>query len=157
LTVNYFNFQDKDEVECKILVAYESPKKFGNNYMVDVNNIIAEANIKISKKQTILGLIVNVNGENRVYFANVSMGNSITSTGNVQSTHTRKYLIGSTLNSPNFREILRMAGATVVDKIPEGEYCNLSPDVLDKATIIDLIKPQYDKANSADAKNHTAD
>jgi len=153
LTVNYFNFQDKDEVECKILAAHESPKKFGNNYMVDVNKIIADANIKISKKQTILGLIVNINGENRIYFANVSVGNSITSVGNVQSTHARKYLIGSTVSSLDFRKILSMAGATVVDKIPGGEYCNLSPEVLDKATIIDLINPQYNKANSADAKS----
>ncbi|MCP4156185.1 MAG: hypothetical protein GY757_51165, partial [bacterium] len=142
LTVNYYNFNAKDAVDCKILAAHESTKKFGSNYMVDVNNVIAGANIKIVQKQTILGLITNVNGENRVYFANVSMGTSITSSGNIHTTHTRKYLIGSTINSVGLREILRMAGATVVDEIPEGEYRDLSPAALNKETLIDLINPQ---------------
>ena len=127
---------------CKVLAAHERPDRFGSNYMVDVNNIIAEANIKISKRQTILGLVVQINGENRVYFANVSVGNSITSSGNIYSMHSRKYLIGSTVNSIGLRDILSMAGATVVDKIPGGEYCNLSPEMLDKETLIDLINPQ---------------
>ena len=50
-----------------------------------------------------------------------------------------------------------MAGATVVDKIPDGEYCNLSPEMLNKETLIDLINPQYNKANAADAKSRAAD
>lgn len=186
LIANYFNFQADDPVDCKIITAHENPKKFGNNYMIDVNNIISAANIKISKKESILGLIINMaswrtveksqvdngnsagckaifrkfglfakpsnsNDENRVYFANVSIGNSITSSQNENSLHARNYLIGSAVNAISFRKILRMAGATVVDKIPDGDFLNLSPEMLNKETLLDLINPQKSKAHSGDA------
>ena len=141
LSVNYYNFQDNDEVDCKILVAHENPKKFGSNYMVDVNNIIAEANIKISKKQSILGLIKNVDGENRIYFSNVSIGNSITSTKNTNSIHARNFLIGTTISNIDLREVLLKAGAIIVDEKPESDFFDLSPEALDKTTILDLIVP----------------
>jgi hypothetical protein len=157
LIANYYNFQADDPVDCKIITAHENPKRFGGNYMVDVNNMVSTANIKVSRRQNILGLIINVNGENRVYFANVSIGNSITSSKNDNSMHARNYLIGSTINSISFREILSMAGATVVNQIPDGKFINLSPEMLDKETLIDLIKPQYSKANAADAKSRAAD
>jgi len=129
-------------VQCKILVAQESPENFGKNYMVDVSNIVLSTNIIISKKQNVLGLIINVGGENRVHFANVSIGNSITASGNEQSMQVRKYLVTGVVSSIGFRRVLGMAGATVVDRKPDaGEYVNLSPEMLDKTTIIDLIKP----------------
>lgn len=139
LLVNYFNFQPGDEIECKLLAAREKPENFGKNYLVDVSNIVAAATINITKKQTILGLIAQIEGENRVYFANVSIGNSITSTYSKQTTKARKYLVRSLVDSLDFREILRRAGATVVDERPEGEYIDLSPARLVKTTIIDLI------------------
>jgi hypothetical protein len=142
LMANYYNLSSGDEVQCKILAAQEKPKNFGKNYMVDVSNIVLSANIIISKKQNVLGLITNVEGENRVYFANVSIGNSITSYGNEQSMQTRKYLIARLVNSIDFREVLGMAGAIIVDCRPDsGEYINLSAEALDKTTIVDLIKP----------------
>lgn len=142
LIANYYNFQADDPVDCKILTAHENPKRFGKNYMIDVNNLVAAANIKISRRQNILGLIINIDGENRIYFANVSIGNSITSSKNENSMHARHYLIGSTVNSISFRKILSMAGATVVNRIPEGEFLNLSPEMLNKDTFMDLINPQ---------------
>lgn len=142
LIANYYNYQAEDPVDCKILTAHENPKRFGKNYMIDVNNMVAAANIRISRRQNILGLIINIDGENRIYFANVSIGNSITSSKNENSMHARHYLIGSTVNSISFRKILSMAGATVVNKIPEGEFLNLSPEMLNKETLIGLINPQ---------------
>lgn len=157
LIANYYNFQADDPVDCKIITAHENPKRFGKNYIIDVNNMVSTANINISRKQNILGLIINVNGENRVYFANVSIGNSITSSNNANSMHARNYLIGSTVNPISFRKILSMAGATVVNKIPDGEFLNLSLEMLNKKTLINLINPQYNKANAADAKSRAAD
>ncbi len=138
--LNYYNFVSGDEVVAKILVAHESPENFGNNYMVDVNNIVASANVNITRKQNILGLIVSVNGENRFCFANVSVGNSITSTLGEQSAHVREYLVNSLVNSLDFGAVLEMAGANVVTERPDREYVDLSPAVLDKTTIIDLVK-----------------
>ncbi len=149
LVVNYYNFSKGDEVNCKVLVAQEKPENFGANYMVDISNIVATANINITKKMNILGLITHVDGENRVYFANSSIGNAITSSANEQSTNIRKYLIGSLVDSLDFNDILKKAGAIVVNERPECndegepiEYINLSPEALDKTTIIDLISSE---------------
>ena len=139
LCVNYYNFDPGDQVECKIIAAWEKPKKFGMNYMVDVNNIVASATVNISKKQNILGLIVNVDGENRVYFSSVSIGNSITASQNEWSTITRKYLVQSSLGALDFRNILYLAGASVVDEKPDREHIDLSIEAMDKTTIINMI------------------
>jgi len=141
LMLNFYNFAN-DEVPAKILVAHEKIRDFDKDYMVDPNNIVATANVNINKKQNILGIICNYAGENRVYFASVSIGNSITSSRNGQSTHARRYFVSSLVNSIDLREILILAGAKVVDEKPEeGEYLDLSPEALDKTTIIDLINP----------------
>lgn len=141
LFVNFFNFQAGDEVAGKILVAHEKPAKLERNYVVDPNHVVASANITINKRQNILGLIVNLGGENRIYFANVSIGSSITSSRGNQATHTRQYFVSSLLHSLDLRAILRLAGAAVADTRPEGEHIDLSPERLDKTTIIDLISP----------------
>ena len=139
LTVNYYNYSKDDAVNCKILVAQEKPKNFGKNYMVDINNTVASANIKISKKQNIIGLVLSVGDENRIYFCNTSVGNSITSTANKQASHVRKYLVGITKSSIDFKDILSKAGANVYNEIPNENYIDLSPDALDKSTILNLM------------------
>lgn len=141
MMVNYYNFNNGDKVDTKIIVASEEPKNFGSNYMVDPNNIIAEANITISKKQNVIGLIVSVDGENRFYFANVSIGNSISSHNGEQSKIAREYLVNSLVDSIDLKEILEIAGAVVVDeKLEDEEFIDLSPEALDKTTIINLLK-----------------
>lgn len=140
LMINYYNFRQGDEVGAKILVAQDSLKYFHKNYMVDVNKIIATANINISHKQSVLGLIVNYGNENRVYFSHSAIGKSITSSKGQHSTYARKYLVKSLVNSLNFKDILVKAGSQIVDVRPEGEYLDLSPDALDKNTIINLVR-----------------
>jgi hypothetical protein len=140
LLLNYYNFTSGDGVETKLLVASEKAENFGNNYMVDVGNIIASANLNITKKQNVLGLATSVNGENRFYFANVSIGKAITSRMDAQTTHARNFLVSRLVNSLDFREILTRAGATCVSEKPEDEeFVDLSPTVLDKTTFIDLL------------------
>jgi len=140
LFTNYFNFTKGDEVETKILVAQEKPENFGQNYVVDINHIVAAAVTTISKKQNVLGLIVNVEGENRVYFANVSIGKSITSGQNQQSTMVREYFTNSLINGGLYLDqILKSAGANIVRDRPSTEYIDLSPQALNKTTMIDLL------------------
>ncbi|HEA46440.1 MAG TPA: hypothetical protein ENH99_01525 [Candidatus Pacearchaeota archaeon] len=140
MMVNYYNFKKGDEVITKIIVAHEEPNNFEKDYMVDINNIIATANMNITKKQNILGLIVRVNNENRFYFAGVSVGNSITSSyRNEHSTYAREYLVSSLVDTLDFKEILEGAGAKVVSKKPKKDFIDLSPEALDKTTIINLI------------------
>ncbi len=141
MLVNYFNFNPGDEVEAKIIVAREKPQNFGGNYMVDPNNLIATANVNIRKKQNILGLIVNVEGDNRFYFANINIGNSVTAYRNDHSAHARRYLVKRMVGSLDFRNILEKAGAVLVTEKPGqgSDFIDLSPEGLDKSSIIDLV------------------
>ncbi len=140
LMLNFYNFVPGDEVEAIILVANESPKYFGQNYMVDPNNVLFLANINVTRKQNILGLIAAKNGKTRVYFSHVSIGTSISSSNNIQSAHARNYLVQSQLETLDLKQILVMAGATVNNEKTGAEDFDLSPDSLDKSSIIDLLK-----------------
>lgn len=143
LMVNYYNFRPGAEVDCKILVAKEKPEKFDSNYMVDPSNLVATANIHITMRQNVLGLVANVEGENRVYFANTSIGNAISSYNNTYTHHAREYFKTCAFQTLDFRSLLVQAGANVVDSIPgEGEYTNLAPEALDKSTLINLVQRQ---------------
>ena len=142
LMANYFNYAADNPVTCKLLAAHEQPKNFGENYMVDISNIVASANIEITQKQSILGLIANIGGEQRVYFANVAVGNAISSRNNKLTDQAREYLVSSVVNSIMLDGVLMAAGAKVVYARPlnaDAEYVDLSPDALDKTTIINLM------------------
>jgi len=143
LMVNYYNFSAEHNVDTKVLVAHETPGNFDNNYMVNTNNIIASANININQKQNVLGLITNVDGGNRFYFANINLGNRISGRNNEQTTHAREYLKSSLVSSVKLDEVLALAGANIVTEKPEDkEFIDLSPELLDKTTIIDLIQKE---------------
>jgi hypothetical protein len=140
LWVNYFNFCS-DGVPAKILVAHEKVTKLNKNYMIDVNNILATANINISKKQTMLGLIAGVDNDNRFYFSQTSIGNSISARVDRISTMSRKYLVNTLINSIDLKDVLLRAGAIITDKVPMNDnYIDLSPESLTKTTIIDLLQ-----------------
>ena len=141
LFVNYFNLQEGDTVECRLLVAQEESAKFGKNYMVDVSKLVATATLTVNQKQTILGLLAQVDGVQRVYLAQVSVGNSITATKKQHTTAAREYLVRTLIHAIDLRELLHLAGAIVVTEKPDGEYTDLSPMRLEKGTIIELLAP----------------
>lgn len=142
LSVNYFNYREDIPVPCKILVAQEKVGNLESNYMVDPNNIIACADIEVSRKENTLGLVANVDGENRIYFANVSVGNRISSSYNINAERARKYFVASLVNSIGLRECLERAGATLVREKPKGSFVDLSPEALDKGTITNLLRSE---------------
>jgi hypothetical protein len=141
LFVNYFNREEGDAVECRLLVAQEESANFGKNYMVDVSKLVATATLTVNQKQTILGLLAQVDGVQRVYLAQVSVGNSITATKKQHTTAAREYLVRTLINAIDLRDLLHLAGAIVVTEQPDGEYIDLSPARLDKGTIISLLTP----------------
>ena len=143
IMVNFYNFYN-DEVMCSLLVAKEKVTKFDRNYMVDPNNILAKAQMNINKIQNIIGLIAPINGNNHVFFSNTSVGNSITSRVDDKSKQSRSYLINSMANSLDLRDLLIRAGANVVDErevfwVPKEDYYDLSPEAIDKTSILNLL------------------
>ena len=139
--VNYYNYSADYPVEAKILVAKEAPRKFGANYMVDPNHIVASANISITRKQTILGFVVSVGGKTRFYFGNISVGRSISASKNPTMTHTRIFLTEFMTNAINLNEILDKAGAEITTARPKegNDFIDLSPDNLSKTSLLDLM------------------
>lgn len=140
LFVNYYNF-DKDSVEVpfKILVAKEQVKNLKQNYMVDPNNVMCVAKTKINQRQKILGLVVTTTNECRFYFTECYLGRSITSSGSEFVEHSRQYLFDFYRNTISLNDILVKAGGKLVK---DRDKCDidLSPEVLEKDTIINLIK-----------------
>lgn len=145
LMVNFYNYSKDVPVPVKLLVAKESPEYFGENNVINPASVVCSAEILITQRQSVLGLIANVDGENRVYFANVSVGNSISAgPSSPVATHSRNYLYDSMVNgSLDFKEILEHAGAVVVEeKLEErsDDGClDLSPTSLQKSTLISLL------------------
>lgn len=138
--VNDFNWREDSPVEAKIIVAQDVPKNFGRDYMVDPNKIIASVPIVITQKSNTLGLITKVGKENRFYFSSTSIGNNISSGYDEHADKAREYFANSLIDSIDFKDILERAGAKIVNEKPEKKkFIDLSPEALDKTTIINLI------------------
>ena len=108
--------------------------------MVNPNNIKGYANLETDQKQMVLGLLISVDGENRLYFSNSSIGNQITSSNDKISMGARNYMTSTCLNTIELKTILLAAGVDVVDEKPEYEHLDLSPESLNKTTILNLFK-----------------
>jgi len=90
-------------------------------------------------KQKILGLLVVSPDESRFYFSEISIGQSITSSGNKYTEQARKYLFNFYTNTISLNEILILAGAEIVREM-ESVDIDLSPENLEKDKIISLFK-----------------
>jgi hypothetical protein len=137
--VNFFNYHDGENVPFKILVAEENPASFGHNYTVDPNNVVAVAGSQISTRQKILGLLVPDDDCCRFYFAETSIGASITSGHSAYTNQGRKYLGSYYKNSIELKDVLTKAGAELVQEADKADI-DLSAESLDKNTILDLVK-----------------
>lgn len=138
--LNYFNYHPNG-VAARLLVAREKPENFGKNYMVDPGNIIASARLDVTARQQVVGLVAETDGEFRFCFAGIGLGKSISSKNGALAAYARKYLMSQYMHPLCFRDILDKAGADVVADRPDGDHLDLSPESLDKTTILDLINP----------------
>ena len=109
------------------------------NYTLDPNNIVAVAQSIITTRQQVLGILISTPEECRFYFTEVSVGNSITSRADDGcGLHSRGYLLNFYTNTINFNDILKQAGALLVEDKEECDI-NLSPELLEKDTFINLL------------------
>lgn len=137
---NYYNYSANSPVEAKIIVAQEAPDPLTMNYMVDINRIVAKADITINRKQTILGLVLTVDGQTRFHFGNVGVGHSITAMHQDHSEHARRYYTDRFTDILTLKSALESAGANVVSVRPDnGDFVDLSPNNLTKTSITSLF------------------
>lgn len=145
--VNFYNHRESEgyEVPFKIVVAQSRTRReWKKNYVINPNEMIALSNSKINQKQKVLGLMVSREGENIFYFTEAYMGNSITSRAGGYGDQARKYLFNFYENAISLKDVLERAGAEMIgdaDKVrlDVGVDIDLSPEALDKSTIIELL------------------
>ena len=139
MVVNYFNFNSDKQVPFKIVVGKDPVSNFGRNYTVDPNNVIAVANTNLVERQKLLGLILTSPEDQRFYFVESSIGRSITSSEDDHMNMSRNYMFNYYTDTISLDELLSCAGATIV-RDREGKFdTDLSPDMLEKDSIIKLL------------------
>ena len=137
--LNYFNYSAVRPVPSTVMVSNEAPTTL-KNHTIDQNKIVAKASVTISKKQTLLGLVKTVGEQTRFYFSNVGVGGAISSSENEVTAHSRRYLNDRlTSTTLDLSEVLRLAGATVVNARPDSEFVDLSPEQLSQSRLLNLL------------------
>jgi len=139
VSLNYFNFNNDVPVPFKILVANGDNQNPEKNYTVNPNSVVTITNSVINKKQVVLGIIATSRAENRFYFTETSIGNSITLRDDDYAKHSRQYLIDYYEDTVELRNVLEMAGAEFVSQREEADI-DLSLEILEKDTILNLLK-----------------
>lgn len=139
MVVNYFNYDENIPVPFNIIVGQEKTGNLKKNYMIDPSNVKAVTNSVIDQRQKLLGLVEVTEDECKFYFAESDMGNGISSRSNVDYiVRAREFLAATYRNNITLTDILERANVNFVTDEEECEI-NLSPQLLEKDTIISLI------------------
>jgi hypothetical protein len=139
--VNYFNFQEKIPVPYSIVVGSKAIGQFNRDFMLDPNTILARANSSMDKKQKLLGLLTVSTKECKFYFNESYLGKSISAAKSEYVNKSRDYLVNYLSNMITLNDLLKEAGAIIVDAKDEG-VLSLAPEDLEKDTIINLLIPK---------------
>lgn len=137
--VNYYNYDSDVEAPFKLFVAKEQVRNMRKNYMVNPNNLMIASQLNINQKQKVIGLVTITTNACRFYFSEIYLGRSITSSGSEFAENSRKYLTSFYKNTITLNEILEKAGAKIVIDEKRCDI-NLSPELLEKDSIIKLLK-----------------
>jgi hypothetical protein len=141
--VNHFThgyFPEGTVTPCTLIVG-KAKKDMGKDYMISQENVLATQNISLTEKGTILGMLIPVEESVRFYFIGGGGVDKLISARLSKYTGQEvDFFVNSCLTTPSLKYILELAGANVVDEIPEnGEYVNLSPEALSKDTILSIL------------------
>lgn len=142
MLVNYYNFSSDHPVPVKIFVGTSDRGKISRNYVIDQNTLLATALTTVSEKQSFLGLLTSAEeGGVNFYFSMSNAGGDNSSREDEQTKQTRSYLASFATSALLLEDVLKLAGANIVDEVSEEgvEYVNLSPETLDKGTIINIL------------------
>lgn len=145
LFVNHYNFNTfllkrcREPVVLKLLIAREQPDNFKQNYVVDPNNVVASTSLELAAPSLMLGFISSYKGRMRVVFSQGSLSKGTSARMTTSLAHRYKHL----LNAPvvSLDKVFLAAGARITTSLPpDGNFIDLSPEVLDKATILELMR-----------------
>jgi hypothetical protein len=143
LTVNYYNYSADHPVPATIFIARRVIDKLEYNYMVDPNDIILSANVVIDTPQVFIGAVARDehSGKSKALLNLTSCGGmNVVSGFSEHSMKARDSLFHSAYNTPTLEEVLELAGGVIVRENTEGAI-DLTPQSLDKTTIINILQP----------------
>lgn len=149
LNLNYFNYDAGTPVPFQIVVAHDSRENLEKNYVIDPNKIVALSNTEATTKQKNLGIIVADKEITKFYFAELNLGNRISSRVNTYTDQARKFLLNFYTNSIVLNDVLVAAGAELVDIAGEADI-DLSPESLDKTTILEMLTEKTEGEDEVD-------
>lgn len=141
MNVNYYNYAASEPVPFKIVVAQETKENIQKNYTIDPNKIVAQSGSTMDVRQKTLGIIVADEKSTKFYFSEAEFEKGITARNTAASEQARKFLLNYYTDSIVLNDVLEAAGATIVETMAEGAI-DLSPETIDKTTILDLLKEE---------------
>lgn len=146
MNLNFYNYSPDTEVPFKIVVAQEGRQNIekgsslAKNYTIDPNKILALSNSTIDVKQKTLGIIVAEENVTKFYFAEAEFQKAVSARHTAAAEQARKYLLSYYTDSIVLNDVLVAAGAEILEQ-PEDGALDLSPEAIDKTTILNLLSP----------------
>lgn len=138
LNLNYYNFNPGLPVPFKIVVGSQGREAINQNYVIDPNHLLAASESVIDVPQKMIGIIITDAKMRRFYFSESGMGGGISARNTEPAEQARKYLYTALTNAVSFNEVLERAGVTFVET-PEEADLDLSPEAVDKTTLLELL------------------
>jgi hypothetical protein len=138
--LNYFNAHQDTVVPFKIIIGKEKVDSLPENYMINPNNVISIINSEISSesKNKIIGLVKITEDKKTFLFNESSMGTTRTSSDKPHIQHARDFLFNSSETMVTLNGVVKRIGVLIDN--PEDADIDLSPENLEKDTILNLMK-----------------
>lgn len=138
VNLNYFNYDEKVPVPYKLFVGSAHREEVDRNYVVDPNKLALVMPTQIDKHHQTIGLVTSTYQYTRFFFAEFNNDKLISARNDERSEKVRKWLFNNTITPISLNGIMQLAGAEFVEEMAEG-VIDLSPEALDKSTIINLL------------------
>lgn len=137
LHVNYFNFSEHTPVPFTIM-AGNGKGSIDKRHVINPNEMIAGAHSTMAHRGRTLGIVIATGTTTRFYFAETGMKGVTSVRADGLTDVIRRALVHESMSGLDLREIFVDAGAVFVDSAADADV-DLSPEVLTKSTIVDLL------------------
>lgn len=146
IMLNFYNYgyisNNNDEnlkVPFEIIIASNREETLEENYMVDLNKVLLSCKSSIAQRQKILGIVLPSSEGVKVCLMESQLGMAITSSISEVTLHSNNFINHYYANTISLDDMLIRAGAILATDRNECDI-NLSPESLEKDTIINLIR-----------------
>jgi hypothetical protein len=126
-------------IDCSMVVGMYEGESTERSALVKGSDILFSVKFTLSAKSNVLGMVVNIRGETRVYPGNFAMGAaSVVKQGKVTDV-LRNALVNKLTSKLSLSEVITICDGIVVDS-PDNADVDLSIQSLDKDTILKLFR-----------------